>query len=210
VNTLALAGGTMTGPLILSAPPTVGLGAATKAYVDSAITAVIPQPSGSPPPMDGNAATGVSTAYARADHVHPSDASKYNASNPSNYQTAAQVASALGNYYPTSNPSGYQTAAQVSASLSPYATIASVPVGATVAPLMNGNVAVGTGVRWAREDHIHPTDTTRATVASLSNYLLLTGGTMAGVLTLVGNPVGNLDAATKQYVDNASIDCGTF
>jgi hypothetical protein len=210
VNVLPLTGGTLTGPLVLSGPPTATSGAATKGYVDSTITAVVPQPSGSPPPMDGNAATGVSSAYARADHVHPSDASKYNASNPSNYQTATQVATALSNYYPTSNPSGYQTAAQVSASLGPYATIASVPVGATATPLMNGNAAVGTGVKWAREDHIHPTDSTRAAVTTLANYLLLTGGTMAGVLTLAGNPAGNLDAATKQYVDNATIDCGTF
>jgi hypothetical protein len=210
VNVLAVTGGTMTGLLVLSGPPTATSGAATKGYVDSTITSSVPQPSGSPPPMDGNAATGVSTAYARADHVHPSDASKYNASNPSNYQTAAQVASALNNYYPTSNPSGYQTAAQVSAALGPYATIASVPVGATVAPLMDGNATVGAGVRWAREDHVHPSDTTRATVASLANYLLLSGGTMGGTLTLASNPVGNLDAATKQYVDNATIDAGTF
>jgi hypothetical protein len=160
--------------------------------------------------MDGTAATGVSSAYARADHVHPSDASKYDASNPSNFTTAAQVANTLNNYYPTSNPAGYQTAANVSASLAPYATIASVPVGATTTPLMDGNAAIGTGTKWAHSDHVHPSDTTRATVASLANYLLLNGGTMAGTLTLVGDPTGNLDAATKEYVDNATIDCGTF
>jgi hypothetical protein len=37
---VSVTGGTMTGPLILSANPSVGLGAATKAYVDSNITAV--------------------------------------------------------------------------------------------------------------------------------------------------------------------------
>lgn len=39
VAALALAGGTMTGPLILNASPTVPNGAATKAYVDAAATA---------------------------------------------------------------------------------------------------------------------------------------------------------------------------
>jgi hypothetical protein len=211
VNVLATTGGTLTGTLTLpAAAPTAAAQAANKAYVDSAITAAVPQPSGSPPPMDGTAATGVSSAYARADHVHPSDASKYDASNPSNFTTAAQVANTLNNYYPTSNPAGYQTAANVSASLAPYATIASVPVGATTTPLMDGNAAIGTGTKWAHSDHVHPSDTTRATVASLANYLLLNGGTMAGTLTLVGDPTGNLDAATKEYVDNATIDCGTF
>lgn len=36
-----------------------------------------------------------------------------------------------------------------------------------------------------------------------SRYLLLSGGTMSGALTLSGNPTTNLQAATKQYVDNA-------
>jgi hypothetical protein len=201
VNVLALTGGTLTGALTLVGAPSTANGAANKGYVDSAITASVPQPSGSPPPMDGTAATGVSSAYARADHVHPSDASKYNASNPSGYQTAAQVSAALGNYYPTSNPSGYQTAAQVSASLAPYALISSVPVGATATPLMDGGATVGAGVRWAREDHVHPTDTTR---------LALAGGTMTGALVLNADPTAPLGAATKQYVDNISLDCGVY
>jgi hypothetical protein len=201
VNVLALTGGTLTGALILSGAPAVANGAANKGYVDSAITASVPQPSGSPPPMDGTAAAGVSSAYARADHVHPSDASKYDASNPSGYQTAAQVSSALGNYYPVSNPSGYQTATQVSSALAPYALTSSVPVGATATPLMNGGATVGSGVKWAREDHVHPTDTTR---------LAVNGGTMTGALILNADPAAPLGAVTKQYADNLSLDCGTF
>lgn len=37
---------------------------------------------------------------------------------------------------------------------------------ASVAPLMAGTAAVGTSTRWARQDHVHPTDTTRAPLAS--------------------------------------------
>lgn len=36
-----------------------------------------------------------------------------------------------------------------------------------------------------------------------ARYLQLAGGTMTGALTLSGDPTGNLQAATKQYVDNA-------
>jgi hypothetical protein len=50
--------------------------------------------------MDGTAAIGTGTTYARADHKHPSDTSKYDASNPAGYQTAAQVTASLGSYLP--------------------------------------------------------------------------------------------------------------
>ena len=43
----------------------------------------------------------------------------------------------------------------------------------------------------------------QAQLSDLANvYLPLAGGTMTGLLTLSGDPVQNLEAATKQYVDN--------
>ena len=59
----------------------------------------------------------------------------------------------------------------------------------TSAPLMDGTSAVGTGTTWARADHVHPTDTSRAAATALANYLPLTGGTITGALTL---STGNL------------------
>jgi hypothetical protein len=47
------------------------------------------------PLIDGTAAVGTSLLYARQDHVHPTDTSRYAASNPSGYQTAAQVTTTL-------------------------------------------------------------------------------------------------------------------
>lgn len=50
---------------------------ATTAFVQDAVSGVtsgIPSPSSSTPIMDGTAAVGTSTDYARADHVHPVDA----------------------------------------------------------------------------------------------------------------------------------------
>lgn len=38
---------------------------------------------------------------------------------------------------------------------------------ATVAPLMDGTAAVGTSTKYAREDHVHPTDTSRASATSV-------------------------------------------
>jgi hypothetical protein len=151
-----------------------------------ALTANIPpSPAASttPPSMDGTAAVGTGTTFARADHVHPSDTSRYAASNPSGYQTAAQVANAL----------------------TSYALIANVPVASNAVPAMDSVGSSGSSPAFTRGDHVHPTDTTR---------VALTGGTMTGILTLVGNPINPLDAVPMQYVTssvaNANIDCGTF
>jgi len=47
------------------------------------------------------------------------------------------------------------------------------------------------------------TEALSATLAtSIGNHLPLAGGTMTGAITLPGNPSANLEAATKQYVDN--------
>lgn len=55
---------------------------------------------------------------------------------------------------------------------SKYITSADVPDGATastVTPLMDGTATRGTDTGFARGDHVHPTDTTRASATDLSN-----------------------------------------
>ena len=42
------------------------------------------------------------------------------------------------------------------------------------------------------------------------DYVLKNGDTMLGTLTLAGPPVADLDAATKQYVDQAAVAPGTY
>lgn len=245
-------GGTLSGNLTingvttLSADPTAALGAATKQYVDNKIA----QPSPSVPLMDGTAATGTSTQFARGDHIHPSDTSRYAASNPSGYVNTTQAAAAA----PVQSVAGRTGAVTLThtditdwtATLAPYALLASPALTGTptaptatagtntnqiattqfvsnavssattpsnVAPGMDGTATAGVLTTYSRGDHIHPTDTSRASVSSLSNYLALSGGTMTGVLTLATNPVGNFDAVPKQYVDtptNMSLDMGTF
>jgi hypothetical protein len=63
---------------------------------------------------------------------------------------------------------------------------------ATVVPVMDGTAVVGTSLLYARQDHVHPSDTTR---------LALVGGTMTGLLVLSADPSAPLGAATKNYVD---------
>ena len=62
-----------------------------------------------------------------------------------------------------------------------------------------GDTFTAAGVTWTW-------DGSKWTGNGLSqSYLPLAGGTMNGPLTLVGNPVGVLDAAPKQYVDAQSL-----
>jgi hypothetical protein len=97
---------------------------------------------GPAPAMDGTAAAGVATTVSRSDHIHPTDTSRYAASNPAGYQTAAQVT----------------------------AVLPAVPAPSSTAPVMDGAAAVGVGTAWARSDHVHPTDTSRYAAANPAGY----------------------------------------
>ncbi len=64
---------------------------------------------------------------------------------------------------------------------------------ATVVPLMNGTVAIGTSKLYARQDHVHPTDTTRLAASEK--------GAASGVCPL--NASGQVDTAyLPSYVDD--------
>jgi hypothetical protein len=43
-----------------------------------------------------------------------------------------------------------------------------VPVASSTVPAMDGTAAVGAGTTWAKADHIHPTDTSRASTAAVN------------------------------------------
>lgn len=47
---------------------------------------------------------------------------------------------------------------------------------ATATPLMDGTAAVGTATKYAREDHVHPTDTSRASTSDLTTLQTTVGG----------------------------------
>jgi hypothetical protein len=122
------------------------------------------------PSMDGVVATvGTGTKWAHEDHVHPTDTTRAD---------AAATTAALALKAPLSSPTftGTPTAptASVGTNTTQIATTAfvlanspSVPP-ATAAPLMDGVAAVGVATKYAREDHVHPTDTSRAALASPS------------------------------------------
>jgi hypothetical protein len=135
------------------------------------------------PLMDGANAIGTSLNWARADHVHPTDTTRYAAS----------------------NPAGYQTAAQVTAALAPYALVANVPVASNAVPAMDGAASSGSASAWSRGDHVHPTDTSRLALAggTMTGILTLVSNP---VNPLDAVPLQYLTTS----VANANIDCGTY
>lgn len=114
-----------------------------------------------------------------------------------------------------------------------FITDADIPEGSVASsttPLMDGTADVGTELTFARGDHRHPTDTSRAPavhthgigdvtglqaeldgkadngdIPDISGKLDKSGGTMTGKLILDGDPTSNLHAATKQYVDSGFV-----
>lgn len=73
-----------------------------------------------------------------------------------------------------------------------------VPSATTTTPKMDGTAAVGSETTWAKGDHVHPTDTSRAPLASPA----LTGIPTAPTATDGNN---STQIATTAYVDNHDV-----
>lgn len=97
------------------------------------------------------------------------------------------------------NGGGTTTTPSTDDSSTAIATTAFVVGQASAAtPLVNGTAAVGTSLRFSRQDHIHPTDTTRAPLASpvftgtvqipsgavIADYAKLANPTFTGTVTI--------------------------
>jgi len=127
--------------------PTAGVNTNTTQIATTAF--VLGQGATSTPSMDGVAAIGVATRYAREDHVHPTDTSRSPIVSPT--FTGTPVA---------------PTAAQDTNTTQISTTAFVLAQAASTNPLMDGVAAPGTSIRFSRADHIHPTDTSRAPLAS--------------------------------------------
>jgi hypothetical protein len=174
----------VTGAAPLASPALTGVPTAPTAAVDTNTTqvattaGVLAQAASANPVMDGAVAVGVSTRFARADHVHASDTSR------------APLASPALTGVPTA------PTAAVDTNTTQVATTAGVLAQAASAnPVMNGAVAVGTSTRYARADHVHASDTSLAPLASPA----LTGSPTAPTQTL-GD--GSTKVATTGFVAN--------
>lgn len=139
----------------INSPTFTGTPGAPTAAADTnttqiATTAYVLGQAGSVTPLiNGTAAVGTSLKYARADHVHPTDTTRAPLASPGLTGTPTAPTAAA-----DTNTTQLATTAFV------------VGQAGSATPLINGTAAVGTSLRFARQDHVHPTDTTRAPLAS--------------------------------------------
>jgi hypothetical protein len=125
------------------------------------VTAVLPA-STSTPLMNGAASPGAQAAWARGDHIHPVDTSRYAATNPSNFQTAAQVTASLANYLPLTG--GTLTGVLTATGLTSTGNLnvsnqCSVTNGGTIGSvtLQGGQLLTGGATAWALSWNANPT-----------------------------------------------------
>ena len=129
-------------------------------------SSAVPSAYSSNPQMDGSASPGSSSAYAKGDHVHPTDTSR---------QAKITASGIL-----KGDGSGGVTAAS---SGTDYALPSSVPTASTATPQMDGTGSYGSGTTYARGNHVHPTDTSRQAKITASG--LLKGDGSGGVSAAV-------------------------
>jgi hypothetical protein len=82
-----------------------------------------------------------------------------------------------------------------------------IPAPSSTTPAMDGTAAIGAGTTYARNDHVHPSDTSRLSTAGGTVTGQITIQPSSGVvcLTLAGNPT---DGWAQQYFTKASGSSG--
>ena len=155
----------------LTGTPTVPTAAVDTSTTQAASTAfVLGQASAAgdrTPAADGTAARGSSTHFVRADHIHPTDTSR------------APLASPALTGTPTVPTAAVDTNTTQAASTAFVLGQASATGDGTSA--VDGTAGRGASTHFARADHVHPTDTSRAPTASptFTGTVTLPDGTVA-------------------------------
>jgi hypothetical protein len=176
---LPLTGGTLTGALTLSGAPTTDLHAATKKYVDDADALAVKKTdvvtTGGTAAQAGKV-PGLDANGKISSTMLPAAATGSMTLKGAIDPTAAAPTGAVKGDYYVANAAGTSTW-----------------VGINGQAVKSGDSLIFDGTNW----HIVPSE------QDLAAYLPLAGGTLTGALTLPGAPTGNLEAATKKYVDDA-------
>lgn len=226
---LPLAGGTLTGMLTLSASPTLALHAATKGYVDSAITSI---PSSSltgiiadarlsgtytNASVGGNAATATKLQTGRTiNGVEFDGSTNITVADSTKLPTTGGVMTGFLTLHadPTANMHAvtkkYVDDTMVGISYSVATTTTDGLMSSIDKVKLNGIATSATAnqtdaylTNRANHTGTQAISTVSDLQTTLDGKLPLAGGTLTGMLTLSGGPTVNLHAATKQYVDTA-------
>lgn len=141
---------TFTAAQTFSVGPVIPTAAVDTNTTQAASTAfVLAQSASATPLINGTAAVGTSTRFARGDHVHPTDTTRAPTASPTFTGTPISTTPVVDN-----NSTSIATTAYYMNQIG------------TANPVVNGTAGPGLSLRWSRQDHVHPTDTSRAATAS--------------------------------------------
>ena len=139
---------TLLSPAFTGTPTAVTQAQDTNSTALATTQFVLSQLSDDNPIIDGTAAPGTSPRISRKDHVHPTDTSRAPLANPTLTGTPAAPTATI-----DTNTTQIATTAFV---------LGQGSVSGDGTPAMDGTAARGTSTHYARADHVHPTDTSRA------------------------------------------------
>ena len=194
---------------------TIKVNGATQTITDQTVDITVPVAGTSSPAMDGSASAGSASTFSASDHVHPTDTSRaasdhtHGSITNAGAITAEAVSAASGDalVMVDSSDSGkvVKSGIAIGSDTTKYlrndGSWAVPPdttyTAATAFPLMDGSAAIGASVKYAKEDHVHPTDTSRA--ASDHVHGDITNG---GAITSSGVALANGDALV--FADSSS------
>ena len=184
----------------------------------------VPTATTTTPKMNGTAAIGTETKWAKGDHVHPSDTTKVDKVDGKGLSTndyTTQEKTKLGNIADGAevNQNAFSNVkvgnttiaadtktdiltfeAGDNITITPDATNDKITIAATdttytpasAAPSMDGTAAVGSSVKYAREDHVHPSDTSRVPTSRTVN-----GKALSSNISLTASDVQAIPTSAK-------------
>ena len=177
--------------------PVQNTDAATKGYVDTAIGAIsAPVPATANPLMDGTAAVGTSTKYAREDHVHPSDTSRVNVS--ASYETWASYLETTGTIQNLNDDDGIQL---LTTNENGVARIQNKYSEMYSSPYINIETLTMNGASYAKVELDIGSFNVNVYSNQGNNNFIMTPTTTT--ITNIVTPTNNSDAVPKSYVDSS-------
>jgi hypothetical protein len=202
-------------PTFTGVPTTPTAAVDTNNFQIASTAFVLAQAGSATPIVDGTAAVGTSTRFARQDHVHPTDTSLAPLASPAltgtpttttaavdtNTTQIASTAFVVGQGYaklasPALTGTPTTTTAAVDTNTTQIASTAFVLAQAgSATPIVDGTATVGTSTRFARQDHVHPTDTSFVTNTATQ--------WVSGTTYALGDFVYNLGVAYRRKVAGA-------
>ena len=184
---LSLAGGTMTGPIVLPANPTTPLQAATKQYSDSGDTALQTQVTS----LQGTVTT-LNANLVTLTYVDAQDTLKVNKAGDT--MTGQLVLPGAPTLTTHATDKGY-----VDTLVTTHTANVALHLTPTQNTLLDAVTVTSTEINTLA-------GATSNVQAQINTKLSLAGGTMTGPITLASDPIAPLDAATKQYIDMQIIE----